>query len=215
MAHMNKHTFFAQPIVDIKTGQTISNELLLRVNNQNNWQLPNEFNISLDLQSQLMNEALSKLDVKNIDLNLTAPQFADEGFLAGLTLFKQNNDILDSLTIELTVAPDLATMKKVGPQYRSVGIRLAIDDVGSDNQLAEVIDLLPYVDGIKFAIQNLRASGDTQEMGIKVQSWKKLADQSGLAFTLEGIENTHDIALAKKLGIIMGQGYHYGKPKQP
>ncbi|KRK39902.1 diguanylate cyclase phosphodiesterase domain-containing protein [Loigolactobacillus bifermentans DSM 20003] len=212
---MEKHIFFAQPIVDINTGKTLKNELLLRVSHQDDWHLPDHFNISLDLQSKLMNEALQKLDVKNIDLNLTGPQFADEGFLAGLTLFKQNNDILESLTIELTVAPDLDTLKAVGQQYRKVGIRLVIDDVGSDNRLSEVIDLLPYVDGIKFAIQNLRATGDVQAMAIRIQHWKKLADQHQLTFTLEGIETAHDIALAKKLGIILGQGYHYGKPQQP
>jgi EAL domain-containing protein (putative c-di-GMP-specific phosphodiesterase class I) len=212
---MEKHAFFAQPIVDINTGKTLKNELLLRVSNQDDWHLPDRFDISLDLQSKLMNEALQKLDVKNIDLNLTGPQFADEGFLAGLTLFKQNNEILNSLTIELTVAPDLDTLKQIGQKYREVGIRLAIDDVGSDNQLSQVIDLLPYVDGIKFAIQNLRATGEVQAMDIRVQNWKKLADKHQLTFTLEGIETEQDIALAKKLGIILGQGYHYGKPKQP
>src|SRR5699024_8671543 len=93
------------------------------------------------------------------------------------------------------------------------GIKLVLDDVGTgSNTYENVKHLLPFVDEIKFAMQNLRMANRAEEIPASLAFWSNIANQYRLQLVLEGVEDAKDQALAKKFGITLHQGYLYGKP---
>lgn len=111
--------------------------------------------------------------------------------------------------------PDLGTMRRSTAMYRDANIIVLIDDVGSDNSFELVQELLPYVDGVKFAIRNLRKTETFARTKERIRFWVGVAKRSKIKFVLEGVEDSTEVAFARSLGIEYFQGYYYGKPALP
>lgn len=118
-----------------------------------------------------------------------------------------------SLTIELTEAVPLDKVKELSSLLHQNSISLVIDDVGTGSNTYENIKLaLPYVDRIKFAMQNFRMSGHSELIPKYLDFWVEQAKKYCLDMVIEGVEDYKDQVLAKKYGIDIQQGYLYGKP---
>lgn len=87
--------------------------------------------------------------------------------------------------------------------------------VGSDNSFELVQQLIPYVDGVKFAIQNLRKTEAPEQIQERIRFWAGVANQNNLRIILEGVEDQADIDFAKALSIHYFQGYFFAKPALP
>lgn len=216
---MPQYCFFAQPIENIKTKHVIVYELLLRQWHQDvqNWVRPDNFDLPADLLVATLKTALEHLHFPRVSINLTNKQFADWQVMRAITKFASDHMVPRQLTIELVETPDFATLKKMSVYYRSAGLLIAIDDVGSDNMYAAVKDMLPYVNTVKFAVQNMRAFGEptTEYIFNSLKFWFDRAEEQQMLFTFEGIEDEADLELAKRIGIARGQGYYFSKPQLP
>ncbi len=95
---------------------------------------------------------------------------------------------------------------------QEAGIRIAIDDVGFGNSCLESLLLLrPEVMKIdKRLIQGLAADAQMQET---LNRLLKVAAVLGAEVVAEGIEDPDDYRLLLDLGVKLGQGYLFGKPK--
>ncbi|WP_127849334.1 sensor domain-containing diguanylate cyclase [Lacticaseibacillus hulanensis] len=214
------YTFFTQSIVDAskKEPSVIGNELLLRVYDYDHdkWIVPPSFNVTVETQIALMIEALRNSSCKDVALNLTMNQFASIRVAEKLADFKQSTPELAGLIVELVQVPALAVMQQMALVYHKAGIRIAIDDVGSDNHFEALKSLLPYIDGVKFAMQNLRSAHDTANLEERMSFWAKLANKYEIDFIMEGIENSADAEYAvTKLHARYLQGYYYDRPELP
>lgn len=212
------YTYFAQAIVQIETQAIIRYELLLRMWDEahQQWRLPDTFEISVQLQTQLIHDALQDLKIKRVGINLTPKQFADPAVAAGLVEFVQHTPELQTLTVELTDAPSMQEMLTIGAQLHAAGIRIAIDDVGSDvTDYALVEQLLPHLDIMKFALQNMRAIGQMAGVEDVIAKWRDLAARYNVEFTFEGVETPADLELAGRSGVSEAQGYYFNKPALP
>lgn len=211
--------FFEQPVetVNGETPRLWGYELLLRRYEPvaKRWILPDKFDISVNKQVELMAAALLHSPVKRVNLNLTLGQFVDTSVAKTLVAFVQSGVGPDYLAVEITDVPPLSAMRRISALYRDAGISIYIDDVGSDNSFELVRNLLPYVDGVKFAIQNLRKNEDLERIQERVRFWIGIAQQHHIAFILEGVETADDVAFARSLGIKHFQGYYFGKPELP
>lgn len=208
--------FFAQPIMCDASGhlEQFADELLLRAFDQNTdyWRLPKRFDIDVETQISLIRKTLQQNSCPHVTINLTAEQFADTTTASALAGFAQADYGPDRLTVEITSIPDLATTRRVTALYRDANIRILIDDVGSDNSYELINQLLPYVDGVKFAIQNLRKTESLARIRNRVSFWAETTSTHQLDLILEGIEDEQDLAFAKSLGIHYFQGYYFSKP---
>lgn len=120
------------------------------------------------------------------------------------------------LTIELTEAMPLDKVKEFSLLLHQYNISLVIDDVGTgSNTFDNIKHSLPYVDKIKFAMQNLRMDGHAEKIPDCLSFWVQQAKKYCLDVILEGVEDCKDQLLAKKFGIDIQQGYLYGKPAMP
>lgn len=215
---MITYTYFSQAIVRIDTQQVVRHELLLRMwdADQQIWRLPDDFEITVAMQIKLMKRALRRLKVKNVSINLTPKQFADAYVMHKIVEFVNNSPELGNLTVELTAAPTLADIKTIGAEYRANNVLLAIDDVGSDCDDFDLVEqLVPYVDYLKFALQNMRAQGKMDNIEANIDKWSKLAQEHHTNFTFEGVESFNDLRLAKKFNAQNAQGFYFSHPEEP
>ncbi|GEO46685.1 EAL domain-containing protein [Companilactobacillus kimchii] len=155
---------------------------------------------------------MSNTEIQNFNLNLTAKQFEDIDVAEALTQFAKSSEGPNKLTIEITDLKDSQTTRRISALYRSADIKIMIDDVGSDNSFELVRGALPYVNGMKFAMQNLRKTNSEKELAERVAFWNQIAQEQNLDFILEGVETETDLLMAKKLGVSRVQGYFFGKP---
>lgn len=218
------YTFFTQGIMhvtradDIDGAQRQTNELLLRMydHEHERWVLPDMFEISSNTQLDLVKRVLAQSSARSVALNLTQSQFCDPTLARALTEFKNSQEGPDELTVEITEVPDMMTTRSITAIYRASDVKINIDDVGSDNSYELVHDLLPYVDGVKFALQNLRQNNNAETLRERVRFWAQVAQENQLRFILEGVENASEIRQAyEHLGIEFFQGYYFNKPNLP
>lgn len=212
------YAFFAQPIMQVgNTTSNWSNELLLRYQDslQNRWVLPERFDLPVQQQVDLIERAIKKLPHQDVAINLTLSQFSDPQTAEALIACCQRSDGPKQLTVEIVDVPDSLTTRRISAMYRSAGIRIHIDDVGSDNSYELVRELLPYVDGVKFAMQNLRKTDTLAQIQKRIRFWAGVAQQHHLTLILEGVENQADVLFAQTLGINYFQGYYFAKPALP
>lgn len=214
---LNTHTFFVQHVVNVPDHTLFRNELLLRRYDQSHerWVLPPSFDISVDIQIDLMKRVLQTNPEHKLSINLTMSQFADPTIAHKLVAFNQSADGPNVLVVEIIEVPNLATMRAISQIYHDGGVYIEIDDVGSDNSYELVKDILPYVTGVKFAIQNLRKDNDTEQMNERIRFWHDIAVDQNLFFILEGVETEQDMQTVNELGINYVQGYFFGKPHLP
>lgn len=216
---VNQLAYFAQPIEQVTDATTThwAAELLLRRYDKNHdqWRLPNRFDISVENQVTLMRTALAGLKVQQVTLNLTLAQFSDSDTATTLAAFMKSGQGPARLVIEIIEVPTLAILRRVSALYRDAGIAIYIDDVGSDNSFELVRKLLPYVNGVKFAIQNLRKTETQDRIQERILFWLDVAKERQIDFILEGVETQAEVAHACDLGITHFQGYYFDKPHLP
>ena len=95
-------------------------------------------------------------------------------------------------------------------QLRQVGVRIALDDVGTGYATLRQLQTL-HLDKIKIDRSFVdRMSEDNQSMVI-VRAILGLASGLGLTTTAEGIEDAKQLASLRANGCSEGQGYLFGK----
>ncbi|KRM56268.1 sensor domain-containing diguanylate cyclase [Lacticaseibacillus sharpeae] len=217
-ADVVSYTFFAQSIVDITDADRhYRSELLLRMFDHGylRWVVPQRFDISVDTQIELLQQVLQNTRVKRLAINMTLAQFTDVTVAMAITDFVRNTPDLTALTVEITDVPDIMITRQITAIYRVAGVRIDIDDVGSDNSYELVAHLLPYVDGVKFAMQNLRKTNTPAQLQKRIEFWADVAQRQQLDFVLEGVETSAEVDFARSLGIKYIQGYYFSKPALP
>lgn len=212
------YAYFTQPIKPADGKGRYRNELLLRMFDQEHerWVLPEMFDISVQTQIDLMRRTLAQSSTRRIAINLTTAQFSDRNVANALVEFAQSKEGPDELSVEITDVPSLKVMRDIAAIYRAGQVLVEIDDVGSDNSFEVVNKLLPYADGVKFAMQNLRQTTTMESLHERIKFWVQVASEHQLDFVLEGVENKEEVDWAHdKLGIQHFQGYYFSKPFLP
>ncbi|WP_461214877.1 diguanylate cyclase domain-containing protein [Lacticaseibacillus sp. GG6-2] len=212
------YQYFSQGVYDLAedSPKKAYHELLLRTYDPlvKRWILPDSFEIPAWMSIALLQDFMRHTDLQNFNLNLTAAQFQDLDIANALTQFAESPEGPANLTVEIMDLTDSQTTRRISAIYRAAGMKILIDDVGSDNSFELVSSSLPYINGIKFAMQNLRKTTSDAELRQRVEFWQAIAQDNQLSLILEGIETAADLAWAKDLGIRYGQGYYFGKPAQ-
>ena len=98
-------------------------------------------------------------------------------------------------------------------QYRAMGFRVAIDDLGEGfASLRLWSELRPeFVKADKHFVAGISTDPVKHQF---LRAIQHIADNSGSLVIAEGIENADDFRLAKDLGIACGQGWFIGRPAE-
>lgn len=216
-----KYSFFVQPQVNKSNNTIFGYEVLLRKEDNGAWHLPQDFTeLSIADQVALVEKTASTIknhlgNNKVLSFNLNQEQANDPSTLGEIIALKKRINPV-SLIIEFTESMPLEQVKEYSILLHQHNISLVIDDVGTgSNTYDNIKNSLPYVDKIKFAMQNLRTEGKTDKIPEYLSFWVKQAEKYCLDMVLEGVEDCKDQLLAQKFGINIQQGYLYGKPTMP
>ncbi|SET47358.1 EAL domain, c-di-GMP-specific phosphodiesterase class I (or its enzymatically inactive variant) [Salinibacillus kushneri] len=103
--------------------------------------------------------------------------------------------------------------KKTLSQLQSLGLYIALDDVGKGASTFErIIQLSPnFIKLDKHFASGLHQSPNKQNM---IRFFLDYCSKHEIKLILEGIETHEELETAKTLGITLGQGYLLGKPNQ-
>lgn len=126
-----------------------------------------------------------------------------------------NGGILNRVVLEITEhspVTNLTQFKTVIAPLRTVGLRVAIDDVGAGHSgLLRIAELQP--DMLKLDRCLIIAIDQDPARRALIRAIASYADECGISLIAEGIETAEELSSLKRLGIAYGQGFFLGRPK--
>ncbi len=220
-----------QPVVDLRTGEMVGVEALLRWTHPKHGAIsPAEF-IPLAEESELINvlgkyvlrdttrELAALRTGRGLDLslkvNLSVRQLDDPHLVPAVRDALATTGLPPgSLTLEVTESAlmrDTSAAAEVLSALRSLGVLLAIDDFGTGySSLAQLRRLT--LDTLKIDRSFITGIADSRDAAAIVTSIIAMAHAVDLTVVAEGVETAEELALLRELGCDQAQGYHLGRP---
>jgi predicted signal transduction protein with EAL and GGDEF domain len=152
-----------------------------------------------------------------IAVNISARQFAEKNFVAGVREILQRNPVDPStLQIEITesmVMSDVGTNIQTLEQLKGLGLRISMDDFGTGYSSLSYLRRFP-IDELKIDrsfVKDLDAEGRDNSRAI-VAAIIIMARALSLKIVAEGVETEAQWAFLRQHDCDHGQGYLFGKP---
>lgn len=218
-----------QPILDLKSGEFIGFEGLIRgpANSPlhspaNLFGLAERQGLSLEIEMlsrQTVLEAFAKQCLPgNLFLNVSPETLTHPSFKNGQTLEFLQQLGLDPTRIVIEITEnqptfDFESMRSALLHYRSMGFKIAIDDLGEGfSSLRLWSELRP-----EFIKVDMHFVQGVDRDPIKLQflkSIQNIAESCGTQVIAEGIETEAELRVVRDIGIAFGQGYFIARPNQ-
>ena len=216
-----------QPIMDMRSGEIAGYEGLIRGPADSPLHLPfNLFGAALRhglsletemLSRQIVLETFAKLDLPgNLFLNVSPKTLTHPRFKNGRTLdFMMEVGIApERVIIELTENQptyDFDTMCSALLHYRSMGFKIALDDLGEGfSSLRLWSELRPDI--VKIDMHFVQGV-DTNPVKLQfLKSIQCIAESCGTLVVAEGVETEAELSAVRDIGIVFGQGYFLARP---
>jgi diguanylate cyclase (GGDEF)-like protein/PAS domain S-box-containing protein len=218
---------FAQPIVDLHTGEFVAYELLVRISDfENSIMLPDLFlpiaektGLIVDIDVWMMRQAISMLadhpeDDFRLNINASVHTLLGPRYFTELASALTSSAVVPSrLAIEITetaVIVDIMTIVDTMERVKRLGCRVVLDDFGSGFTSFLQLKQLP-VDEIKIDgsyVHNVEESTNDQHL---VRAMAEMAKGLGIQTTAEFVSSKKGLEMLRSFGIDMAQGYFIGE----
>jgi diguanylate cyclase (GGDEF)-like protein/PAS domain S-box-containing protein len=220
-----------QPVVDLRTGEMVAVEALLRWTHPRHGAIsPVEF-IPLAEESDLINvigkemlrattrELATRRRDQGLDLtlkvNLSTRQLDDPHLVPAVQDALANTGLpAGALCLEVTESALMRDQEAAGEvlaSLRSLGVLLAIDDFGTGySSLAQLRRLT--LDTLKIDRSFITGIAESRDAAAIVTSIIAMAHAVDLTVIAEGVETAEQLDLLRSLGCDQAQGYHLGRP---
>ncbi|WP_186671464.1 GGDEF and EAL domain-containing protein [Sporosarcina sp. BP05] len=222
-----------QPKVNLKTGELVGVEALVRWNHPDLGRIPpdkfipvaEETKIIIPLGEWVLREACkqakkwqaSGYSPFRVAVNMSAVQLEEPTILHTIkTILDETGVTTGLIEIELTESAfaDREDMQVRIREIRALGITVSIDDFGTGYSTFSYIKELP-ADTIKIDMSFVRDIHLNEDSRAIVKAIVTLADTVGLNVIAEGVEYEEQAVILMNLGCREGQGYYYSKPTSP
>ncbi len=218
---------YFQPIIDLKTGEIKSLEVLARLNDPHIGFVPPSQFIEIIEQSQLMPQFTESMLRKSfvaakdwpthisLSVNLSAREVCS--LATPIKIFKLAASVgfpLSRLTVEATeqaLMKDMFIAKQVVAAFRRSGIRVSLDDFGAGYAGLGYLRELVF-DSIKIDRSFVATLLRQEESRKIVEAMQALATNLGLETIAEGVEDEITLQAIKKIGCCSAQGYFFSRP---
>jgi diguanylate cyclase (GGDEF)-like protein/PAS domain S-box-containing protein len=221
-----------QPQIDLRTGQIVGFEALVR------WQTPNQQAVSPGSFIPLAEETGLILTIGRwvlreacrqgrdwqarypdappcVSVNLSSRQFQHPRLVDDVAAALEDSGLHPAnLLLEIT---ESGLMEAGGQnvsmlqRLKTLGVRLAIDDFGIGYSSLSYLKHFP-VDVLKIDRSFVERLGENPEDAAIVQTVTTLAHTLGMEVTAEGVETREQFAQLRTLGCDHGQGYLFARP---
>ena len=208
-----------QPIVDMRTGETIGAEALARFPSEpfahpGVWfAAALEVGLTPELEIACARKALGLLASRPVGTTL-AVNFSPSTVMDGLPE-KLGDVAWDRVVIELTEhvpVENYTLLNQALEPLRAQGARVAVDDTGAGfASLRHILDLKPDI--IKIDIGITRGVDTDPSRAAVVTMLVTFAERMGIRVVAEGVETEGERDAMLELGALYGQGYLFGRPE--
>ncbi|MBV8790608.1 MAG: EAL domain-containing protein [Pseudolabrys sp.] len=221
---------YYQPLVDIRSGQLRGAEVLVRWKKPDgSLVLPGAFiplaessgmilALTRDLMKRVCAEAgpaIGKRPGLKISFNFAAQLFRSDSIVKDVrNIFVGSPIQMSQVVLELTERDpieNLTETRRVVAALQGLGVRIAIDDVGTGHSgLSYMLKL--GVDIIKIDKMFVDAIGTDRNSTTIVETLVDLAHNMRMDVVAEGVENFEQVVHLRELGIRSAQGYVFAPP---
>ncbi len=216
-----------QPIIDLRSGQTVSCEVLARWEDDQLGPVSPETFIPLAEEAGLLDDLMTSVlrPVTNVmrrsdpsismAVNISPSQLKDPWFAARLFGYLHSSGLQPHrLIVEITegvLIKDFPAVNRTVQSLRAQGLRFALDDFGTGySNLSYLCSL--HIDSVKIDrcfVDNLDHASTNRKI---IQGVVGLGAGLGFSVVAEGIETADHARELAKLGCDRGQGFLYAKP---
>ncbi|HET7515726.1 MAG TPA: EAL domain-containing protein [Gaiella sp.] len=222
-----------QPVVDLRSGAVVGAEALLRWAHPTRGIVPpsdfvpiaEESGLIVPLGHWVLQEACTQLAAwraadsaardLHVSVNVSARQLQATAFVDEVRAALADANLEPgALVLEITeaaVVHDPASAAEMLAALRATGVGLVLDDFGTGYSSLAMLDALPF-DGMKLDRTSVMRIGDSGGAVPLVRAIVDLGRALGLSLVAEGIENEHQLAELRRLGVREGQGFRFARP---
>jgi len=143
------------------------------------------------------------------DPQLTGPQFLDGLAAAGLS----PRQVVLELT-EHSAVRDFVAFRRTLERFRSLGFRLAMDDVGSGySGLQAIAEIAPdFIKADMHLVRGLHQSSIKREL---IETMQRFSESTGITLVAEGVESPEELVALSDAGVRCAQGFLFARPGAP
>jgi PAS domain S-box-containing protein len=221
----DRMTLYWQPIVDLRSGEIVQRELLLRmVSAAGEIIAPNEFlpvaeryGLMPEIDRWVIHQAARvAAESGPTEFNLSAASIGDPTVLVELARAIETTGVNPAhLVIEVTETAMIdrpEAGRRFAETIRHLGCGLALDDFGTGFSSLRYLKELP-ADHLKIDIEFVRDLADNETDQRLVRGIVGLAAEFRQTTTAEGIEDERTLSKLLELGVIRGQGFLFAHPR--
>ncbi len=214
---------YAQPIVDVRTGKAVREELLVRMLDDHGDKIlpasflpPAErFGLIYEIDLLVLTKAIELVrHRRTVAINVSARSLTDPRYIQALEKAVQSGLDPSFFNFEITETAAVANMgdaQDFARRVRDLGCSLSLDDFGTGFSSFTYLKHIPaqYLKiDIEF-IRDLKRNPADQQL---VRAIVAIARGLGQQTVAEGVEDGETLALVKDLGVDYAQGFHVGRP---
>jgi PAS domain S-box-containing protein len=215
---------YSQPIVDLTSGETVQNELLLRMRDEDGSIIePKEFlpvaeryGLISEIDRWVIRQAVAiAAGGSPTEFNLSGRSIGDPDILRELESAIARSGADPSLLVvevtETAIVDQLEAGRDFAEGVEALGCRLALDDFGTGYASLSYLKHIP-AHYLKIDMEFVRelASNDTDGRLVEgIVAFAKAFDQTTVA---EGVEDEATLTRLRELGVDQGQGYLFACP---
>jgi len=220
----DRFMLYSQPIVDLVTGHTVQNELLIRMRGEDGSVIsPSEF-LPVAERFGLISEIDRWVTRQAVEIaaggtptefNLSGRSISDPDIIRELAAALQDTGADPSLlVVEVTETAFIGQTeagREFAQQVRALGCRLALDDFGTGFSSLSYLKHLPAA-YLKIDIDFVRELTASETDARVIRGIVGLAHEFNQTTIAEGVEDEATLMLLKALGVDQAQGYLFGQP---
>jgi len=220
----DRFELYAQPIVDLATGEIVQRELLLRMHSTSGELVaPGEFlptaerfGVIRDIDRWVISRGAELAATgMNVEVNISGTSIGDVGLLDEIDRALERTGADPALMVfeitETALIESADTARLLAERLRERGCRFALDDFGTGFAGLSSLKTLPldYLKIDQGFVRDLCVSESDRHV---VRAVIDLARGFGLQTIAEGVEDEATLDLLRELGVDHAQGYFLGRP---
>jgi diguanylate cyclase (GGDEF)-like protein/PAS domain S-box-containing protein len=221
----DRFVLHAQPIVDLRSGETVQHELLLRMMEPDGRVVPPEEFLPVCEQNAMIGEidwwvirqaARLAGEGTPVQVNISARSVSDPDVLDHIERCVRGEDVPPGALIfeitETAIVEDEQAARTFAERVHQLGCKIALDDFGTGYGTLTYLKQMP-VDQLKLDIEFVRDLVENQASRHVVHAIIALARDFHLETVGEGVEDAATLGLLRELGVDYAQGHHLARPE--
>jgi PAS domain S-box-containing protein len=219
-----RFVLYAQPIIDVRSGEVVQRELLLRIREPSGeivvpsdfLPVAEEYGLIGDIDRWVISRASEIAAASGaVELNISAHSMGDRTILDHIEKCLQRTGADPThLVFEVTetaLVADQAAAVAFASRLHALGCKLALDDFGTGYGGFTYLKRFT-VDYLKIDVEFVRDLPTNPASRHVVEAVATLARAFNLKTVAEGVEDAATLALLRELGVEFAQGYHIARP---